>query len=122
MRAWARASRAPATIFMARVIFCVLLTLEIRLRIALRFATTSLELSDLGRPDRDPRESRESRRNSGGTGAGCADASVGRGTPSARLESVRGEQKVRDNAGLQTPCVRPKPKGENAPDSPVFRV
>src|SRR5215470_1113612 len=35
MRACARASRAPATIFMARVIFCVDLTLEIRLRMAL---------------------------------------------------------------------------------------
>ncbi len=33
MRAWERARRAPATIFMARVIFCVDLTLPMRLRI-----------------------------------------------------------------------------------------
>src|SRR6185503_17252182 len=38
MRCWARFKRAPATIFMARVIFCVLLTVAMRLRIALRFA------------------------------------------------------------------------------------
>src|ERR1700733_5645820 len=34
MRCWARVSRAPATIFMARVIFCVALVLAIRFRIA----------------------------------------------------------------------------------------
>src|SRR5262245_45145316 len=36
MRCCARFRRAPATIFIARVIFCVLLTLEIRLRMAFR--------------------------------------------------------------------------------------
>src|SRR5688572_908447 len=39
MRCCARFRRAPATIFIARVIFCVLLTLVMRLRIALRLAT-----------------------------------------------------------------------------------
>src|SRR6186713_2154170 len=38
MRCWARANRAPATSFIARVIFCVDLTLEMRLRISFRFA------------------------------------------------------------------------------------
>ena len=41
MRCCARFSRAPATIFIARVIFCVDLTLEMRLRICLRFAKAS---------------------------------------------------------------------------------
>src|SRR6185369_128565 len=36
IRCWASARRAPATIFMARVIFCVPFTLEMRRRIALR--------------------------------------------------------------------------------------
>ena len=42
MRICARFRRAPATIFMARVIFCVDLTLEMRLRIALSDATGHL--------------------------------------------------------------------------------
>src|SRR5215471_15236883 len=41
MRAWARVSRAAATIFIARVIFWVDLTVEIRLRMALSEATFS---------------------------------------------------------------------------------
>src|ERR1700756_2314875 len=39
MRCWARVSFAPATIFMARVIFCVALVLAMRLRIALSEGT-----------------------------------------------------------------------------------
>jgi hypothetical protein len=35
MRCCARVSRAPATIFMARVIFCVALVLAMRLRMTL---------------------------------------------------------------------------------------
>src|SRR5690348_16340561 len=38
MRCCARLRRAPATIFIARVIFCVALTLTIRLRMVLRLA------------------------------------------------------------------------------------
>src|SRR5690242_2930843 len=41
MRCCALLSLAPATIFMARVIFCVDLTLEIRLRMDLRLGTAA---------------------------------------------------------------------------------
>src|SRR5882762_7340056 len=42
MRCWARLRRAPATIFMARVIFCVALTVTMRLRMALRLGMAYL--------------------------------------------------------------------------------
>jgi predicted membrane-bound mannosyltransferase len=38
MRCWARRSRAAATIFMARVIFCVFFTDAMRRRMTLRLA------------------------------------------------------------------------------------
>src|ERR1700736_5025744 len=48
IRCWARVRRAPATIFMARVIFCVALVLVMRLRIVLSEATGSAPLLLLG--------------------------------------------------------------------------
>src|SRR5689334_9035325 len=45
MVSWARRSRAAATIFMARVIFCVFLTDTIRLRIALRLGMSGRRLA-----------------------------------------------------------------------------
>src|SRR6516225_2738183 len=53
MRCWARVRRAPATIFMARVIFCVAFVLAMRLRITLSdgMARSVLPVGGLGRAE-----------------------------------------------------------------------
>src|SRR5580693_8027373 len=46
MRCWARFSRAPATIFIARVIFCVDFTLTMRVRITFNEGTSLVSLAE----------------------------------------------------------------------------